>query len=99
MKNSKFLNCMNMNQQKMLNPGLSALWEEEIKRRNQACILKEMESPDLEGTYYLIYFNFIFIIYYNKKKKKERTNLLKIDNEIDFKHILINLLEARYYLI
>lgn len=33
----------------MLNPGLSALWQEETSRRDKANITKEMETPDLEG--------------------------------------------------
>ena len=33
----------------MLNPGLSALWEEESNRRKQAQINTEMETPDYEG--------------------------------------------------
>ena len=32
----------------MLNPGLSALWEEEKKRREHLSITKPMETPDLE---------------------------------------------------
>ena len=33
----------------MLNPGLSALWEEEKKRRKEISILTPLEMPDLEG--------------------------------------------------
>ena len=33
----------------MLNPGLSALWEEESKRRKQQGIEAPLETPDLEG--------------------------------------------------
>lgn len=88
----------NMNKSEhMLNPGLSALWEEEIKRRDQACILKEMETPDLEGYFYHIFTSFIYFLIYILYT--ERTSLLQMDNENDFKSRLINLLETRYYLI
>ena len=33
----------------MLNPGLSALWEEEQKRRKELNIFIPLETPDLEG--------------------------------------------------
>jgi hypothetical protein len=33
----------------MLNPGLSALWDEEINRRKLTNITAEIEAPDLEG--------------------------------------------------
>jgi len=33
----------------MLNPGLSALWQEETSRRAQMNIKKPLETPDLEG--------------------------------------------------
>ena len=34
----------------MLNPGLSSLWEEEAKRRNQLNIAAPLETPDTEGS-------------------------------------------------
>ncbi len=33
----------------MLNPGLSALWEEEAARRKELGISIPLETPDLEG--------------------------------------------------
>lgn len=57
----------------MLNPGLSALWEEEKKRREYLNITKPMETPDLEV----------------------RDNVMKIDNETEFRNKLIVLLEHR----
>ena len=33
----------------MLNPGMSALWEEEKKRRELLNIETPLENPDLEG--------------------------------------------------
>lgn len=43
----------------MLNPGLSALWDEETKRRTLTNITTKMETPDLEG----IFKKYIFQIY------------------------------------
>jgi len=42
----------------MLNPGLSALWDEEINRRKLTNITAEIEAPDLEGI------KKIFLFYY-----------------------------------
>lgn len=49
------LDILNPNMNKdglMLNPGLSALWQEETNRRDKANITKEMETPDLEGSHH-----------------------------------------------
>ena len=94
---------LNLNMDKdgyMLNPGLSALWDEEINRRKLTNITAEIETPDLEGiktsffvspSLFLVYFYLFFIslIY------KERTNLLKLENETDLRNRLISLLECR----
>ncbi|RNA20033.1 DNA polymerase zeta catalytic subunit [Brachionus plicatilis] len=58
----------------MLNPGMSALWDEEKKRRELQNIDIPLETIDTE----------------------ERTNILKVENEIEFKKRLIMLLETSY---
>ena len=57
----------------MLNPGLSALWEEEKNRRSERNIATPLETPDLE----------------------EREAILKMENENEFKHKLVSLLESK----
>lgn len=77
----------------MLNPGLSALWKEEDNRRKLLKIDAPLETPDLEGKCFFIYSNYSF--WSKNNLLLERTNVLKIENEIEFKQKLISLLEKR----
>ena len=78
----------------MLNPGLSALWSEEEARRKLLNISKPLEVLDSDGNFKIFFSIFEEVAFYFFPL--ERTNILKIENEHEFKQRLISLLEKRF---